>query len=120
MIPPPDHNVGGPMLHHQYARQLRQFPSKAQQVLWFYLRRKQFKNSKFRREHPLGPYIVDFVCIQKKLIIEIDGGQHATQVQYDHNRTQWLQSQGYKVIRFWNNEVLVNTEEVLNIILKHL
>ena len=64
--------------------------------------------------------IVDFVCLPKKLIIEVDGGQHATRTIYDFNRTRWLESQGYKVLRFWNNEVLVNTENVLEIINKHL
>ncbi len=108
------------MLHHQYARQLRLNPSKAQQVLWYYLRQKNLKGCKFRREHPTGAYIVDFVCLTKKLIIEIDGVQQATQTVYDARRTEWLQERGYKVLRFWNNEVLANTEAVLNIILKHL
>ena len=108
------------MLHHQYARQLRLNPSKAQQTLWYFLRQKHFNGNKFRREHPMGHYIVDFVCLSKKLIIEIDGGQHATQVPYDMNRTLWLESQGFKVLRFWNNEVLARTEAVLEIIGKHL
>ena len=108
------------MLHHAYARQLRLQPSKAQKAHWYYLRQKQLNGYKFRREHPMGPYIVDFVCLAKKLIVEIDGGQHATQVSYDSRRTRWLQSQGYKVLRFWNNEVLVNTEAVLETVLKHL
>ncbi len=108
------------MLHHQYARQLRLSPSKAQLTLWYYLRNKQLKGFKFRREHPMGHYIVDFVCLTKKLIVEIDGGQHAIQVDYDTQRTAWLSAQGYKVLRFWNNEVLTNTEAVLEIVLKHL
>ena len=108
------------MRHHTYARQLRLHPSKAQQLLWYYLRQKNIKGCKFRREHPMGPYIVDLICLSKKLIIELDGGQHATQIVYDEKRTSWLESQGFKVLRFWNNEVLTNTESVLEIILKHL
>ena len=103
-----------------YAHKLRLQPSKAEQVLWYHLRQRQIKGFKFRRQHPIGQFIVDFVCLPKKLIIEVDGGQHATRTIYDFNRTRWLESQGYKVLRFWNNEVLVNTENVLEIINKHL
>ena len=108
------------MLHHDYARRLRLNPSKAQNTLWYYLRTKQLKGRKFRREHPMGPYILDFVCLEKKLVIEIDGGQHAEQIVYDSNRTRWLHTQGFRVLRFWNNEVLGNTESVLEIISRHL
>src|SRR4051812_44673275 len=102
------------------ARQLRLHPSKAQNVLWFYLRNKQLEGLKFRREHVIGPYIVDFVCLSKRLIIEIDGGQHALQTVYDGNRTRWLKGQGFFVLRFWNNQVLRETEAVLVIIAKFL
>lgn len=108
------------MLHHDYARQLRLHPSKAQKVLWYYLRQKRLNACKFRREHPIGSYIVDFVCLSKKLVVEIDGGQHALQVEYDKSRSRWLESEGFKILRFWNNEVLSNTEAVLEIIGKHL
>lgn len=108
------------MLHHQYARQLRLSPSEAQKVLWYQLRQKQLNGCKFRREHPMGPYIVDFICLSNKLIIEVDGGQHVQQASYDSRRTQWLESQGFKVLRFWNNDVLANTEAVIEIVLKHL
>ncbi len=80
-----------------------------------HLRAKRFNGLKFRRQHPIGPYIVDFVCIEKQLVIEVDGGQH----NYDDisildlERTEWLNEQGYKLIRFWNNEVLTNTDSVL-------
>ena len=69
---------------------------------------------KFRRQQPIGPYIVDFVCFEKKLIIELDGGHHAQpdEAEYDNIRTEWLQSQGFQVLRFWNNQVLAETEAV--------
>jgi very-short-patch-repair endonuclease len=108
------------MLHHSYARQHRRNPSKAQKILWYYLRNKQIRGFKFRREHPIGNFILDFVCLERKLAIEIDGGQHAVQSEYDSSRSRWLQLQGFKVLRFWNNEVLVNTESVLDTIQKHL
>ena len=77
---------------------------------------------KFKRQYPIGNYIVDFVCIEKKLIIEIDGGQHNEKdnIKYDNIRTQYLESAGYKVIRFWNNDVFENIEGVLSEIEKHL
>lgn len=108
------------MLHHERARALRRHPSKAQLTLWYHLRQRRLNNHKFRREHPMETYIVDFVCLEKRLVIEIDGGQHATQSSYDAQPTIWLQTQGYKILRFWNNEVLVNTDGVLAIIMKHL
>jgi very-short-patch-repair endonuclease len=67
---------------------------------------------KFRRQQPIGPYIVDFVCFEKKLVIEIDGGQHSQQAVYDNTRTEWLASQGFQVLRFWNNQVLQEIEAV--------
>jgi very-short-patch-repair endonuclease len=84
-------------------------------VLWLKLRNKQLAGVKFRRQQPLGNYIVDFVSFEKKLIIEIDGGQHNEDrnVKKDNRRTEWLESQGFLIIRFWNNEVLGNLEGVL-------
>lgn len=73
--------------------------------LWHQLKSRRFSNLKFRRQCPLGPYIVDFVSIDKKLVIEVDGSQHFLQREYDEIRTQFLNSLGYKVIRFWNSEV---------------
>lgn len=98
------------------AQVLRNNPTKAEYLLWYYISRRQMKGFKFRRQQKIGFYIVDFVCYQKKLIIELDGGQHATQQHYDHERTEWLESQGFKVLRFWNNEVLSNTDRVLEVI----
>lgn len=102
------------------ARQLRKNLTDAEQKLWRHIRERQMKGYKFRRQAPIGKYIVDFVCFEKKLIIELDGGQHATQFDYDQHRSQWLQSQGFIVIRFWNHDVLQDIEVVKNVILKKL
>jgi very-short-patch-repair endonuclease len=77
------------------------------------LRRKQLDGFRFRRQQPIGRYIVDFFCPDAKFIIEIDGGQHADQEQADAQRTHWLEEKGYRVVRFWNNDVLANTDGVL-------
>jgi len=97
----------------QKARQLRKNSTDAERKLWQHLRSRQFGRWKFRRQFPVGQYIVDFVCIDLKLIIEIDGSQHAEQIIYDSKRTSFLQSKGYRVVRFWNNEVLENISGVL-------
>jgi very-short-patch-repair endonuclease len=91
---------------------LRKEPTPAEAKLWAHLRNEQL-GVKFRRQHAIGNYIPDFVCIQKKLIIELDGGQHAGQVEYDEERTKFLESQGYKVIRFWNNDVMNDINGVI-------
>ncbi|MEK6592334.1 MAG: endonuclease domain-containing protein [Pseudomonadota bacterium] len=96
-----------------FSRSLRKNPTDAEKKLWAHLRRKQVSGHRFRRQHPLGRYIVDFICLEAKLIVEIDGGQHAGSVLNDAQRTQWLQRQGFRVARFWNNEVLESTEAVL-------
>ena len=88
----------------------------AERALWTRLRNRQLTSLKFRRQVPIGPYIVDFVCFEEKLVIEIDGGQHAENTEADLIRTQWLENEGYRVIRFWNNEVLGNTVGVLRAI----
>ena len=92
------------------ARRLRGEPTEAERHLWHVLRSKSM-NVKFRRQTIIGRYIVDFVCFEKKLIIEIDGGQH-NQSKLDIKRDEWLNSQGFNVIRFWNNEVLGNLDGV--------
>jgi len=89
-------------------------------MLWKYLRANQFKALKFRRQHPVGDYIVDFICFDKRIVIEVDGGQHAVNVQDDHARDSWLKGQGFEVLRFWNNEVLQNIEGVIETIRKAL
>ena len=71
-------------------------------------------------QQPLGPYIVDFVCLEKKLILEVDGGQHSEQLSYDTERSTWLEAQGFRVLRFWNNEVLKEIEVVKQVITEAL
>ncbi|MFZ5766275.1 MAG: DUF559 domain-containing protein [Thermodesulfobacteriota bacterium] len=97
------------------ARELRQNQTDAEQLLWGVLRDRRFDGKKFRRQHPVGRYILDFYCHELKLAIELDGGQHneATTQQYDEERTRFLNEQGIQVIRFWNNEVLQQTNSVL-------
>ena len=90
---------------------LRKELTPAERKLWAVIRNDQL-GVNFRRQHAIGNYIPDFVCIEKKLIIELDGSQHIEQEEYDKERTQYLESQGYKVIRFWNNEVMNNIEGV--------
>ena len=104
----------------QFARNLRRNQTDAEKRLWRSLRDRQVCGFKFRRQHIIEPYIVDFVCIEKKLIVEIDGGQHAEKVDADNERTKYLEDNGYRVIRFWNNDVLGNTDVVLDVILDKL
>jgi very-short-patch-repair endonuclease len=93
-------------------RALRANMTDAEQSLWKVLRGRQFSGYKFRRQHPFGNYILDFVCLENKLVIEIDGSQHFSQSEYDETRTQLLQSAGFQVLRFWNNEVFDEFEAV--------
>lgn len=95
------------------AKTLRTQQTDAEQRLWYHLRAHRFMDVKFKRQKPLGRYIVDFVCLELRLIIEVDGGQHAEQVEYDQRRDAWLRSEGYTVLRFWNNEVMQQLEGVL-------
>ena len=81
--------------------------------LWSHLRNRQISGFKFRRQFPIGPYIVDFVCLSNNLIIELNGGQHTETVENDEARTNFLNKKGFRVIRFWNNEVFEETEAVL-------
>jgi len=101
------------------ARELRQRQTPAEQILWQYLRNAQLDGIKFRRQHPIGRFIVDFYCAQTRLVIEIDGDSHADQVEYDQMRTNWLESQGYQVIRFTNCEVMEHPVDVMEDILEH-
>jgi len=96
------------------ARNLRRQESDAERKLWSKLRSRQFENLKFRREHPIGKYIVDFVSLEKKIVVEVDGGQHNEpgNMEKDEQRTSWLENEGYHIIRFWNNDVITNIEGV--------
>ncbi len=95
------------------AKRLRTSQTIAEQRLWNQWRAHRFMSLKFKLQKPIGRYIVDFVCIEQLLIIEIDGGQHAEQMQYDQNRDSWLRGQGYTVLRFLDNEVIKELESVL-------
>jgi very-short-patch-repair endonuclease len=95
------------------AKTLRANQTEAEQRLWHHLRAHRFMDLKFKRQKPIGRYIVDFICVEQHLIIEIDGGQHAGQTEYDQRRDAWLRSQGYTVLRFWNHEVMQQLEGVL-------
>ncbi len=92
-------------------RELRKNLTEAERLLWKNLRLRQIEGYKFRRQQPIGEYIVDFVCFEKKLVIEVDGGQHC-QNQSDSVRDEWLNSQGFGILRFWNNDVLENLDGV--------
>ena len=102
------------------ARQLRRDSTQAELTLWKHLRSRQLADCKFRRQVPLGPYIVDFACVERRLLVELDGGHHQGQAVYDEDRTDWLESQGFRLLRFWNNEVLGQTEAVAQVILEAL
>ena len=94
------------------SRQLRKQSTDAERKLWRHLRNRNFKEFKFRRQQPLGSYLVDFVCFEGRLIVELDGVQHSEQVKYASERDKWLESQGFRVLRFWNNQVLGQLEAV--------
>ncbi len=97
------------------ARNLRKNSTIQERRLWNLLKNRQFHNLKFKRQQPIGDYIVDFICKEAKIIIEIDGGQHnePENIEYDKTRTEYLNNLGYKVIRFWNNEIYENIEGVV-------
>ena len=97
----------------QLARKLRRNSTDAELKLWKAIRNSQIKNSRFRRQHIIGPFIVDFICPEKRLIIELDGGQHNEQVLQDQERTLFLEKQGFRVLRFWNNQIFNEFESVL-------
>ena len=101
------------------ARQLRQHSTDAERTMWSALRDRRLLSYKFRRQHPIGPYVVDFACTRCQIVIELDGGQHADSPE-DAGRTAWLQSHGWRVIRFWNNDVLSNASGVTETILRAL
>ena len=101
-----------------HARELRKNATDCERLLWQHLRAHRLQGFKFKRQQPLGLYIVDFVCFEARLIIEADGGHHAEQAEYDNRRDDWLRSQGFTVLRFWNNEVLNNIDGVLERILE--
>lgn len=96
------------------SRELRKNMTPQERKLWSIIRNRQFFNYRFRRQFPVGQYIVDFICRERKIIIEVDGGEHNEQqnIKKDNNRTKYLESEGYQVIRFWNNEIDNNIDGV--------
>lgn len=100
------------------ARELRGNQTSAERRLWNRLRGKQLAGFRFRRQHPIGRFIVDFCCVGQKLVVEVDGDSHASQVEYDESRTAWLREQGYAVIRFTNEQVRRCLDDVLTEIVR--
>lgn len=100
----------------QTAKELRRNSTDAEQLLWQHLKARQLDGLKFRRQEQIGHFIADFVCYEKRIIVEADGGQHALEKEKDEERTQWLKSQGFTVLRFWNNEILTNIDSVLEVV----
>ena len=109
-----------PPLMRSRARQIRTHMTDAETRLWHALRGKQMEGQKFRRQQTIGAYIVDFISLDAKLIVELDGGQHAEAADYDMKRDAWLVSEGFRVLRFWNNDVTDNLEGVLTRIVEAL
>ncbi|MFZ6046614.1 endonuclease domain-containing protein [Pseudomonas sp. CR3202] len=103
------------MEKHAFARQLRATQTDAERLLWQHLRCRQLLGLKFRRQRPIGRYIVDFICFERMLVVELDGGQHLEN-SADQARDQWLSAKGFQVLRFWNHDVLQQTEAVLDAI----
>ena len=93
------------------ARAMRREPSPAERIVWSMLKRDRL-GLRFRRQYPIGHYIVDFVCFEKRLIIEVDGSQHQLAQGYDGVRGAWLSSQGFRIVRFWNSQVFTDREDV--------
>jgi very-short-patch-repair endonuclease len=104
----------------KYARALRHNQTDAERKLWEQVRNRRLAGFKFKRQHSIGSYIADFVCIEKQLIVELDGGQHAKQISYDAEREAFLSTKGYCVLRFWNVDVLTNMEGVIATVLLEL
>jgi adenine-specific DNA-methyltransferase len=102
-----------PTLSRDTARKLRVAQTEAEQKLWSRLRRHQIKGFQFRRQHPIGPFFADFVCIEMKLVIELDGSQHADQTVRDDSRSEFLRAAGYTVLRFWNYEITGEIDQVV-------
>jgi len=103
-------------MNNSKARGLRKKPTECEQALWKHLRMRQLDGYKFHRQQPIGQYIVDFVSFGGRVVVELDGGQHSQQMDYDSKRTAWLEAQGYRVLRFWNNQVLQEIEAVKAIV----
>ena len=104
---------------YQKARELRQDPTPTEQILWRRLRYQQLDNYRFRRQQPIGPYIVDFCCLAVRLIVELDGDSHIGKEAYDGQRQKFLATQGFKVLRFIDTEIYENLEDVIEFVWHH-
>ncbi|MGH6628316.1 MAG: endonuclease domain-containing protein [Burkholderiales bacterium] len=102
------------------ARALRNQATDAEQYFWRFLRLRQLGGHRFRRQVPIGIYIADFACLEAKLVIELDGGQHQENVRYDQRRERQIEARGFRVLRFWDNEVFQQTQAVLEVIARTL
>ena len=107
-------------MSNAFARRLRRNETAAERMLWERLRNRQLGGHKFRRQVPLGKFVADFACYDEKLVVEVDGGQHAECQDDDAARTRWLESRGFRVLRFWNHEVSENLQGVLTVIVQAL
>ena len=103
---------------NERARELRRTMNAPERKLWRSLSDRKAAGLRFRRQHPIGIYIADFICLERRLVVEVDGGQHGEDVQIAHDlrRTAWLNAEGYRVLRFWSNEVMSNTDGVIAMI----
>jgi very-short-patch-repair endonuclease len=110
MKTPPNHQIA------KRAAEMRRTPTASEAQLWKHLRNRQLENAKFRRQVWIGPYIADFACLEHRLIIEADGSQHIDDAEYDHHRSVFLTQEGFRILRFWNNEILSNLDGVLELI----
>lgn len=108
------------ILRPRLPRRLRNASTDAERALWQRLRMRQLDGCKFRRQHPFGDYIVDFACLERRLVIELDGGQHADSMEADAQRTACLEDAGFRVLRFWNNQVFEEMDGMLETILRAL
>jgi primosomal protein N' (replication factor Y) len=101
------------------AKRLRRDMTKAERHLWRLLRGRQLAGHKFRRQHPIGPFVLDFACVERLLAVEADGAQHADSA-HDERRTAWLAERGWRVLRFWNGDILADEDGVIQTLLHHL
>ena len=103
-----------------HARNMRRISTDAERKLWWEVRGRRFGGHKFKRQYLIGRYIVDFICLEAKLVVELDGGQHADRTAYDEMRDAYLRARGFRVLRFWNTEFLTNKDGVLEALLCQL
>ena len=100
----------------RFARKLRRSITDAEREIWHHLRNRSLMGCKFRRQHPVGRHVVDFACLERRLVVELDGGQHAGRLPEDAARTKAIETMGFRILRFWNNDVFEQQEAVLAVI----